>query len=359
MEAFIDWLQFTVFEDYENENIRTYADIIDQYLNLEVNDFQPCNGLYGYKSCQQYQNIRVLYDGPELMGIHVQISGKGCRYLESLKNFDWNRFLGHLVFLGVKFTRIDIAIDQQKYFDCNRIKRYLKTDRVCTRFRKYGETSTSYIGSSELCGKTIYFGSRFDCNRIKRYLKTDRVCTRFRKYGETSTSYIGSSELCGKTIYFGSRKSEIFIRFYDKGLESDGQIEGTRLEIVLRDDKANEFVFQYLNKENFYNLTYLTSKVINYYLRFIKCDATRKERCSIANWWSDFINTVEKLSLGKGNEVVTLDRICRWFEKQVSTSLKLIIETKGIEYVDEMVKKAKLSNRQNEMIKQFKLKGAI
>ena len=314
MEAFIDWLQFTVFEDFENDNIRTYADIIDQYLNLEVNDFQPCNGLYGYKSCQQFQNIRVLYDGPELMGIHVQISGKGCRYLESLDNFDWNRFLGHLVFLGVKFTRIDVAIDQKQYFDCD---------------------------------------------RIQRYLKTDRVCTRFRKYGETSTSYIGSSELCGKTIYFGSRKSEIFIRFYDKGLESDGQIEGTRLEIVLRDDKANEFVFQYLNKENFYNLTYLTSKVINYYLRFIKCDATRKERCSIANWWSDFINTVEKLSLGKGKEVITLDRICKWFEKQVSTSLKLIIETKGVEYVDEMVKKAKLSNRQNEIIKQFKLKGAI
>ena len=314
MEAFIDWLQFTVFEDYENDNIRTYADIIDQYLNLEVNDFQPCNGLYGYKSCMQYQNIRVLYDGPELMGIHVQISGKGCRYLESLDNFDWNRFLGHLVFLGVKFTRIDVAIDQKQYFDCD---------------------------------------------RIQRYLKSDRVCTRFRKYGETTTSYIGSSELCGKTIYFGSRKSEIFLRFYDKGLESDGQIEGTRLEIVLRDDKANEFVFQYLNKENFYNLSYLTKKVVNYYLRFIKCDATRKERCSITNWWSDFINTVEKLSLGKGKEVITLDRICKWFEKQVSTSLKLIIETKGVEYVDEMVKKAKLSNRQNEIIKQFKLKGAI
>ncbi len=314
MEAFIDWLQFTVFEDFENDNIRTYADIIDQYLNLEVKYFQQCNGIYGYKSCQQYQNIRVLYDGPELMGIHVQISGKGCRYLESLDNFDWNRFLGNLVYLGVKFTRIDVAIDQQNYFDCD---------------------------------------------RIQRYLKTDRVCTRFRKYGETSTSYIGSSELCGKTIYFGSRKSEIFIRFYDKGLESDGQIEGTRLEIVLRDGKANEFVFQYLNRDNFYNLSYLTSKVINYYLRFIKCDSTRKERSSVANWWFDFVNTVEKLSLGKGKEVVTLDRICKWFEKQVSTSLKLILETKGADYVDEMVKKAKFNNKQNEIMKQFRLKGAM
>lgn len=315
MNAFIDWLQFTVKENEENEYDLTYADVIAHHLKLDVFDFTESKGMYGYKSCQQYQNIRVFFDGSIDMGIHVQISGKGCRYLESqIDGFDWNDYLGWLVFNGVKFTRIDVAIDQDKYFDVDKIKKHIEKNRLVTRFRTY------------------------DPRSIKR---------------------ISDGKPLSNTIYFGSRSSLLFIRIYDKGLESDGELNVTRLEIVMRDERANEFVSQYLKADNFYNLSYLTIKVLNNYLRFVNGDATRKERATVCKWWLDFIGHMEKISLGKGKGVITLERVCKWFEKQVSSSLKLIIETKGTPYLDEMVKNAKLSKQQLKLKKEFEIQEAI
>ena len=315
MNAFIDWLQFTIKENEENEYELTYADVISHYLKLDVFDFTESKGMYGYKSCQHYQNIRVFYDGSIDMGIHVQISGKGCRYLEGqIDNFDWNDYLGWLVFCGVKFTRIDVAIDQTEYFNVDKIKKYIEKKRVVTRFRTY------------------------DPRSIKR---------------------IKDGESLSNTVYFGSRSSSLFIRIYDKGLETNGVIETTRLEIVMRDDRSNEFVSQYLKADNFYNLSYLTIKVLNNYLRFVNSDATRKERATVCKWWLDFIGHMEKISLGKGKGVITLEKVCKWFEKQVSSSLKLIIETKGVAYLDQMVSNAKLSKQQIKLKKEYEIQEAI
>jgi phage replication initiation protein len=156
----------------------------------------------------------------------------------------------------------------------------------------------------------------------------------------------------GDTLYLGSRSSDFFIRVYDKDLESEGQIKGTRLEMVLKDDKANEFVRNYLDakeSETFNNLSFLSSKVLNNYLRFISKSASRNERCDTAKWWLEFTGTLEKLSLGKGKGKMTLEKVCKWLEHQVCSSMKLIVETKGKEYLNGMIEKAILSPQQVEM----------
>lgn len=43
----------------------------------------------------------------------------------------------------------------------------------------------------------------------------------------------------GKTITFGSRQSQSYVRFYDKSVESKGQIDAIRMEAEFKDDKAN------------------------------------------------------------------------------------------------------------------------
>ena len=106
----------------------------------------------------------------------------------------------------------------------------------------------------------------------------------------------------GKTIYFGNRNSLMMIRFYDKRENNRQKIFcpfefWQRYEIVLKREKAIDFVEKLRSGENFSDL-YL--KVMSGLIRFIEpSDDKNKARWKTSPFWDDFI---------KGSEPIKLER---------------------------------------------------
>jgi phage replication initiation protein len=310
MKALIDWLQFTYIPvvSPDNEDI-TPNEIISDFLCLNPNDFKPRKGLYWYKEGLEHENVSVFYDGiNEGMGFHIQISGKGCRYMETIKDFQWHLFLNHLMANGCQFTRLDVAIDDRKFLNMDTIREHLQQGNVVTRFREYSKT-------------TVY------------------------KFSENKRS--------SDTIYFGVRASDVFMRIYDKSMESKGKIDAIRFETVLKHEKAENFIKEYINPENFYNLSYLIEKVINNYIRFVKKKENNSSRSVMADWWAEFIETAEKLSLSNGQEDITMEKVCSWYERQVASGLKLLMETKGPLYVEGVLYRARMNSKHKRLKERY------
>ena len=71
------------------------------------------------------------------MGIHIEISGQGCRYVESKINEDWRGFLHGLNLRNVKYSRLDIALDDYKEtLNFNVIERKVKSGEVISTSKK-------------------------------------------------------------------------------------------------------------------------------------------------------------------------------------------------------------------------------
>lgn len=310
MNAFIDWLQFTFVPSADNDNI-TAKNIVEELLCLDFEKFGCCKGMYGYKSGYEYENIKVFYEGTETMGFHVQVTGKGCRYLENQEGFAWEKLFALLIGHNCNISRLDVALDDTEYLDMKKIQWYLERKLFTSRFKTWGIVEEKKLKDGEILGKTLYLGKRV---------------------------------------------SDVFIRIYDKKLESNGAIDAVRLETVLRNDKAKNFVVEYMKLENFGNLAFLANKVINNYIRFIKKNDENISRCSNAEWWEAFLLTCEKISLSKGKESVTLEKVCSWMERQCASALKLIIETKGEYYVRRMVDKAKLNDKHERLKAEYQRK---
>lgn len=103
LTCLFDWIEFTIQNLKEDE-------VIMQVLKLNPAEFTELpKGRYGYKKQKSFGNISVLYDGMDDMGVHVILSGKGCRQYEAFHQL--LELLDNIMFHDGKCTRIDLAID--------------------------------------------------------------------------------------------------------------------------------------------------------------------------------------------------------------------------------------------------------
>lgn len=78
------------------------------------------SGIYFYNRGYEFSNIKLYYSSDdESMGIHLQLTGTGCRefehHLQQL-NKTWQDFFDKCLSVNANFTRIDIAIDDYKTY---------------------------------------------------------------------------------------------------------------------------------------------------------------------------------------------------------------------------------------------------
>ena len=294
----VDWLEFTV-HNY------TLSDTIIYLLNLEEQDFSEIpGGKNGYKNQQLWKegNIFILYnDKPEhdRMGIHIIISGTGCRYYEQKKNL--REMMANVMAFEhlYKFTRIDLAID-------DRSGNVINFDRIA----KAEEKSTI----SSLWYKTTYL-------REKR---------------------INDGIVIGKTLYFGSKKSKIFMRIYDKHLEQQKRkqhnkretaeplkeyVAWTRLEIVFKKQRA-QLLARYMLETD--DIGHLLKGTLKNYIRFLqkpkKSTDMRKRRWKTAPWYKKMLDDVSKLKLTTKPAERSIEDMKDWVKKQISPTIAAIME---------------------------------
>lgn len=270
LEITIDWLQFTSKDP-------NYLTTLINILRLDRNQFiELPKGKLGYKKQIALGDIYILYDGNEGMGTHVILSGKGCRQyeekeplIELIKRLNENE---------IKCTRIDLAID-------------------------------------DIEGKTIQIAN------ITEDLRKGNVISKWKTSTELIKRELNTGEIIGQTINIGSRQSETFLRIYNKSLEKGIEGNWSRMELEVKGRKA-EKLQSIMTVEN---VGQLIKKIINNYIRIVEPgNDTNKSRWKTKEYWSNIIETTEKVKLSSKKEDKTVDELKKWVESQIAPTLATI-----------------------------------
>lgn len=302
----VDWFQFTLLDIKSNDLMPRFGGntqfgsfdnmipyLFKELFNVHMSDIVKENSrLNGYDRKYSYRGIEMyLNTTREDMGINVKLSGSACRDFEEL-GLDWIELIKKISKYECNYNRIDIAIDcyDDKYFDLEKLKSYIVSGLVVSKFKN----------TLELC---------------KRDLK--------------------SGSITGNTLQFGSKASQVEITFYDKLLERQSQnyiVENsitfwTRTELRFRHERAFEIAQLLLNKEDERDLALHIKAILLHYIEFKtkKSDVSRVYNRPTAQFWSDFTENVESLKLATITPERSITRKKAWLLRSTSKSLAQVL----------------------------------
>jgi phage replication initiation protein len=271
LECIFDWLEFTIHSLNEEE-------VILQVLKLNLADFiELPKGRYGYKKQLALGHISVLYNGADDMGIHVILSGKGCREYETDSTL--LELLDRIMLYDGKCTRIDMAMD-------DKTGDIIPFDKIIEAIQE-GTVSSRWKTSTELIKRKLHDG-----------------------------------EIVGRTINIGSRKSKMYMRIYDKALEQGQDTPWYRIEMEIKDERAENLQSILLFESQ---IGQVFAKIINNYIRFLEPNEdSNRSRWPTAPWWEKLIQEIGKTSLTRKPEDRTVEDVREWVRQQVGPSLALL-----------------------------------
>ena len=277
----IDWIQCTIFDNFGHSE-REYFNIL---FGVNPDDVLFENsGLFSYSYTYSYKNIKILSSEDSSLGYHLYVTGAGCRNIEEL-NISYKSLFKTLIRYNSKFTRIDISIDDftKDYFNLTKLAYYINNGLVRSKFKS-----------------TIHFN----------------------KVG------VNNNKLNGDTIWFGSRSSQVQVCFYDKLQERinnnylvNSDIKSwVRTEVRFRDLKAQDVVLKYAIQD--FELNSLLKGVLINYIQFLKRSDSdsNKSRWTVANWWLDFTDNVDRLRLSTLPLESSITKKQNWLDFSVSKS---------------------------------------
>ncbi|MBD1371251.1 replication initiation factor [Hazenella sp. IB182357] len=314
--ACYDWLGVTF------QNL-TERQVIEEVLLLNPDDFTEMDiGMYGYPLSLRLGNISILYGGRKEMGVHLSMTGKGCREYEHIGKVPWKALFRVMLAVEAQFSRLDVALDD-------------------------------YIG---------YWSITQVVNKVKR----NELVSRFRSAKRIEQVKIGDGSTTGETVYFGSSTSMIIIRMYNKALEQLGR-EGinpntipeiwNRTEIQARKERAQTIAGLIAND---IEIGTIIKGILKYYLRFVVKQKTdsNKRRWPVAKWWEHFLRNVEPLALKQNNEMeASVEKRLTWMRKQVAPTLAVVIRAMDGEMsaIYDLIQDgmSRLKPRDQAMIKQY------
>lgn len=240
-----DWLTFTSHCDSPES--------IMELLGLTGVSWQLMEkGRNGYRQRYFFENISILFDGQESMGVCVDMSGTGCRAFESYTSSGWLVLLRHLHESpgDYNITRLDMAFDDHTgLLDIDVLRDDTDDHHYVSRSRAW----------------KVEYGS------------------------------------AGTTIYHGSPKSNMYIRIYDKAAEQAAKagdptafedVHWIRVELQMRDEIALGFVSGLMTTpvgDQFRG-------VLHNYLRYVvPTKDTNMSRWDLAPYWAELLEGVGKI----------------------------------------------------------------
>ena len=329
LEKFNPETPLTMLFDYVRIRFPTLdiGHIIKDILQLNIQymiheDF----GHYSYTEHYYIGDIFVYTSPDEEKGVLLELKGKGCRQFESYllaQERSWYDFLMDALVDGGVMKRLDLAInDHTGMLDIPELTEKCRNEECVSVFRSF-----------------------------KSYASGELV-----KHEEQDKAGMGY------TLYIGSLKSEVYFCVYEKSYEQyiklgvpieEAPIKN-RFEIRLKNERAYYAVRDLLT---YYNAERTAFSIINRYVRFVDKEADKKR----SDWklsvrWAWFIGeNREPLKLTTKPEPYTLDRTLRWIQRQVDPTLKMletITAKTGIDYLKEIRKSTKLTEKHYKIIEQ-------
>lgn len=312
-----------ILVDWFSASTRIYdpASLID-YLGLDANNFTHIHGFYGYADRLYFGGISIHYNltsnDPDHTSVLLEMSGKGCRQFETSSNISFMQLFEDVHNGDFNITRLDIAYDDidksggNGLLNIHNIARYTLHHRFVSKW-----TSGEVVDSFKVNGNY-----------------------------EPMTHAL--------TVQFGSNKSDIMLRIYDKAQELGGlDYHWVRSEIVFRRERALDFINQVVKGKS---IGELYSGVLKNYLRFIRLDHSRRERCSLMPWWDIFLNHAQKIKIFTKKEIdYNLDRVCRFVVQQAGNSIMVFLSCYGVEELLHTIikRKSQLNSNQRMIIDEF------
>lgn len=314
----IDWLTFSVKKDDPNEVIR-------EYLGLDPALFQDTGySLLGYNKVLRFSDICVCYDPRQNdffkdMGVCVSMSGNGCRSFETMSRLET---AGRQGAESTAFPALFQLLLSDKTVNVSRI------DIAC-------DDRDGYLDMDQIIAKTY----------------ANEVNSRLRRR-DVHCSLDGVNK-AGATVYIGAPSSDFRVRIYDKALEQGVNGHWIRVELVMRKENANAFVEEMTRSEN---VGKLAAQVINDKFSFIERDDSNITRCTVCEWWQNFVDELESVRL-VSREIIqhSVERISNWVEAQVGPSLAVLLRTMGASHIIGIALDSakRLSSRQEFLITDY------
>jgi len=318
LKARIDWVSVTFHGISERE-------VIEDILLLNPDDFVEMDrGMYGYPQSLRFGEIVILYGGRPEMGVHLSMTGAGCREYENIGKVPWSILFRVMLAAEAQFTRLDIALDD-------------------------------HVG---------YWTIEKIANKVRR----GELVSKFKSAKRVEKLQISDGSATGETVYFGSGSSLVTIRMYNKRLEQLGRDDidpatvpdiWNRTEIQARKERA-QAIAQLL--ANGHEVGAILMGILAYYLRFVtrpKNGDSNKSRWKTAQWWQRFLDDVEPIRLTEPCEMeTTIERRLAWMRRQVAPSLAAVIRAMDGEMTEiyNLIREGmrRLKPRDYVMIRRFK-----
>lgn len=330
IKVLLDWLGFTFLD--EEVSLDAVLRIFNELLHIDFTDWKPGRQNYeGYANSLVFENINIYFDGASNQGIHVDITGQGCRYIETIfrklrvqlseSQTYWFDLIKAFRYSGAKYTRIDIAIDDLgQHYSVPYIYEKLRKGEATSKFKSW--TPDGYFG--------------FD--------------------GQAKN---------GMTIYFGSDVSRFQVCMYEKakqlGIEDT---EWTRTELRFRHERSEEFINRVLDnttEDIQWDIGIYAAGILKDYITFREPNEkdSNKRRWKVSPFWEQFLEGVEPLRLTTALPDRSIHRTASWFKDQVSKSyIMMELAFYGIrdEWKDEMLNigAKKLTKRDLEIVSEYR-----
>lgn len=244
--------------------------------------------------------------------IILEMSGHGCRFLESLydNKLNWIDFIEQFLSLeGSHIARLDIAGDDKP---------------------EDGEKGV------------LSFPTMFRHVMQRRYISLSQYVV-----------YSSGSE---QSMYFGSPKSDRRLRIYNKAIERGvPDSHWIRAEFQLRNEAALSF---YMRALECGSIGQAYHGMLFDYLRFTRevndCDSKNQKRLNVTRWWRTFCGNAKKIKgFYVGGLEYNLESLERYLNNQTSSSMKTYLAAHGGDVTElvEMAQAATYNKKQEFLLK--------
>lgn len=272
----IDWLAGTITAKPIGESLDALREILGEWQELEY-------GGRGYEcSAVIFGTGRIFWSyAHREMGVHVSFPSSAI----AASGFESQALIAAFVSVGMSFTRVDFAMDD-----------------------KSGILNLDVVVSA---------------------VKQKSFVSRWKKWTHIE------NESDGRSINLGSRSSQSYLRIYDKAREQDVEGHWIRVELELKDERADAAIHELLIETDW------GAKVASWLLGHVDfkvCGSdTNKSRWHTVGWWAEFVGFVQKSRIITPKSFKTIENVIEWLTDQCAPSLFVVWAACGSQKIQAMI----------------------
>lgn len=304
----IDWFAFTVSDEIDMNGAEKGFLLLEN-LGYNLDEFEEVPGRYFYNSgltLGGYLNIYFNDYEKELArntsnSRNYVFTGQGCTDLAQKIDNNWIELFLVLKKLGIKVTRLDIALDDFRgVVDFGKMERKLIKGHYRSSKKTYNVVKEADV-NGDIKGYTLYVGSQVKSSAGTYFLRCyDKFAQYKAKVQIPPQEAIDTGVWQRYEISFTKKKARKIIDL----MVEEGQTIGSVFMDTMRD------IVEFLDP------TKTEAKEVH----------KNKHRWKTSTWWAKFLDGAGKVELGEPERDLDLGGLLRWLRVSVVPALKLLEE---------------------------------